>query len=114
MYRKGNFWHSTDQQTHLTTPTQLSLRAYQLQLASEPHTSDQITGLADIYHRLATDNSDADQLCSLEDLMDFLPLTSVTVQSTQSQTDEQVDVHEGNRRQELVSTFTRFARTIKN
>jgi hypothetical protein len=84
-----------NKENYLIKSTQLILSYKKFEFRNNSIDSDEII------------QSNNDQQLTSFDLMDFLPINSINSQSTQHQTNEQINIHENNKNQRWVRKFSK-------
>jgi hypothetical protein len=113
VYRKDNVESAPDWNEYLARPIQMANYEDQFQSTSESLSNFYPIITSSDFLQVCTTKSVVDnQFLSFQKSTDIFPLTPINVKSTQSQTDELLDVHEDNRKQQLVSNFC-FTRNIR-
>jgi len=91
-------------QTHFTQSTQLTFYYKEFKFRNNSIDSNQISQSNNINEKFSTEDNFNEQFTSF-DLMDFLPNNSISIESTQYQINEQINVYQNNKKQELVKIF---------
>jgi len=113
VYRKDNVGSAPDWNQYLAAPIQVVNYEDQFQSTSESLSNFYPIITSSDFLQVCTTKSVVDnQFLSFQKSTDIFPLTPINVKSTESQTDELLDVHEDDRKQQLVSNF-RSTRNIR-
>lgn len=91
---------------HFTKSTQLIYYYKKFKFRNNSIDSNQTSQSNNINEKFTSENYLNEQFTSF-DLMDFLPNSSITIESTQYQTNEQIDVYQNNKKQEWVRKFSK-------